>query len=1281
MTELMYDYILESINKCKDFVKFLQKRQQIEIEYSKALVRLCQSYQQGGDIIEENTSDVHKFLANNSLWRGFQSVVKITEQIAQSHKKFTITLKMSITDPFIENISNMESHLQSQMNDSNEHTKNLQEAYTELKKAKQTYQENSNVVNDLINVRAKASSMNNFKEKDEEKWKIKYDQAVEKANYSNECVKYCEEICKNAQEHFYHSLLPALKENIREDEEERCASVKKALQKATYLEHCHIQDYINELNSMSTRLNEIDIEDDIENFVDNYMQDDKEKSSVVSVRSLVDPQMTGRMFVQRGDETGQWKSKYFVLMKKFNRLYCFDNEDSERQRDTIDLNSSSIHTLDYSYFLKKNCFQIITTFPNPLILSNSQNSSTSNDHIKNKSPYQVLIYYFTMDSVSEYNKWVSQLTDTAHCCTRCYNTKYMLKKYSGTCNKHTFEEFRVKYDNVGSNEDDNNSLIEKKLGLINNACSTEGETNNKNSYEIVKRKDSVPLDSPTLTLVEEIKPNKRKLSLSNSNPNFQFQIRRNLIVSILEARELVTPDKKKNIEPYVVVLLNDIKKAKTSIKSGSEPFWREEFKFNNISLCAKRIQIIIINHQRLQKDSEIGFTVIHFKNLVNKQKTEKWYDVLSLYNTNQPSGSYGSIRIGIQINNKYLLPIYEYQDLLKILIEPSLTCIRILGTSIQQREEFSKCFLNIMIDCNKELEGIKILTQYEIDVTEDQNIIFRGNSITTKTIDQYMKTIGHQYLENTIGHVINQVYSSKDSCEVDPTKVEKNDDIKKHWKKLLEYVCKIWDAIKKSADNCPKKLKYIFSQIKCQTSLKFANPNVQYSAISGFIFLRFFCPAILSPKLFGLQYDHPDPVTARTLTLIAKIIQNLANLSEFEKKEPHMAYCNTFINKHMHEMKDFINSISNYDVERDGEIEEETTEKIDLQEELETMYGYFHDNMEILKRPENITEPKINQIISIIESIDNIHFQYIQRFFENSSNENNYYVDELLNEEYKIEQELINAKAEKESMTSPTDVIKEDYFPTSGQKSNRNKENRYSMNLLPSIDKINTVDNNENIKNSLYLIGHKKSLSDEQNAHEQSLIDIVKAITNSMYNSRNLTYLRDEGSEWLDLSKAGNDDIPSRNINYNGDDDIDNLSEYEDFLDFGSSTDFYLSGKEKDKRYGTQKIRNKSIVHKYNSEEILNAKDTKDTSSIVSRNTTFDFLNYYNINELENKNENEESRKELKNAFDNIVNSEQHFQGNSSNKSTKSIGISKAASLRRKLSNFHFVNSSSSNNQ
>lgn len=47
--------------------------------------------------------------------------------------------------------------------------------------------------------------------------------------------------------------------------------------------------------------------------------------------------------------------------------------------------------------------------------------------------------------------------------------------------------------------------------------------------------------------------------------------------------------------------------------------------------------------------------------------------------------------------------------------------------------------------------------------------------------------------------------------------------------------------------------------------------DVKYLAISGFFFLRFFAPAILTPKLFQLREQHADTRTSRTLLLLAKV--------------------------------------------------------------------------------------------------------------------------------------------------------------------------------------------------------------------------------------------------------------------------------------------------------------------------------------------------------------------------------------------------------------------------
>jgi hypothetical protein len=51
-------------------------------------------------------------------------------------------------------------------------------------------------------------------------------------------------------------------------------------------------------------------------------------------------------------------------------------------------------------------------------------------------------------------------------------------------------------------------------------------------------------------------------------------------------------------------------------------------------------------------------------------------------------------------------------------------------------------------------------------------------------------------------------------------------------------------------------------------------------------------------------------VLARNLILVAKTIQNLANMSEFGQKEPYMQPINSFIIKQRGDMQAFLDAVS-----------------------------------------------------------------------------------------------------------------------------------------------------------------------------------------------------------------------------------------------------------------------------------------------------------------------------------------------------------------------------------
>lgn len=206
---------------------------------------------------------------------------------------------------------------------------------------------------------------------------------------------------------------------------------------------------------------------------------------------------------------------------------------------------------------------------------------------------------------------------------------------------------------------------------------------------------------------------------------------------------------------------------------------------------------------------------------------------------------------------------------------------------------------------------------------KDINTLFRGNTLLTKSLDAHMRRLGREYLEDVLGEHLRKIAEEDILCEVDPMKISNLADLEANWKTLLSITRAIWESIYSSHDKCPLELRRILRHIRGLVEARYGDttpppvdPSVpsqatiaSYSSVSGFLFLRFFCPAVLNPKLFSLLKDHPSDRAQRTLTLIAKSLQGLANMSNFGIKEPWMRPMNEFVAEHGPEFRDFVESV------------------------------------------------------------------------------------------------------------------------------------------------------------------------------------------------------------------------------------------------------------------------------------------------------------------------------------------------------------------------------------
>lgn len=93
-----------------------------------------------------------------------------------------------------------------------------------------------------------------------------------------------------------------------------------------------------------------------------------------------------------------------------------------------------------------------------------------------------------------------------------------------------------------------------------------------------------------------------------------------------------------------------------------------------------------------------------------------------------------------------------------------------------------------------------------------------------------------------------------------------------------------------------------------------------FIAVTSFLCLRFFSPAIMAPKLFHLRERHADARTSRTLLLLAKAVQNVGNMDApaSRAKEAWMEPLQPTVRQGVAQLKDFITKLVDIE-EKEGE--------------------------------------------------------------------------------------------------------------------------------------------------------------------------------------------------------------------------------------------------------------------------------------------------------------------------------------------------------------------------
>ncbi|GAV47238.1 hypothetical protein ZYGR_0H00790 [Zygosaccharomyces rouxii] len=197
------------------------------------------------------------------------------------------------------------------------------------------------------------------------------------------------------------------------------------------------------------------------------------------------------------------------------------------------------------------------------------------------------------------------------------------------------------------------------------------------------------------------------------------------------------------------------------------------------------------------------------------------------------------------------------------------------------------------------------LIKYEIKNAPRHMDILRRNSCATRALSLFARNKGNEYLVRVLRPVLSELINSEEHFEVE--KLNPHDpgtDVQVAL--FVKYMTLLVDAITSSVDIFPTELVVLCQTIFSAVEDKF--PLYVYVAVGSFVFLRFFCPALVSPESESIIEISEAPYKRPFITL-AKVIQSLANGSDNVARWPVLESQSQFLEECRDRIFEFLREI------------------------------------------------------------------------------------------------------------------------------------------------------------------------------------------------------------------------------------------------------------------------------------------------------------------------------------------------------------------------------------